>query len=309
MAGLPTLSPYIVLTAAQAASRASADAAASPAASSHPVKMPRIIYGTAWKKQRTKELCIMALREGFRGFDTACQPKHYNQKGLGEALSEAFSHMNIDREQLYIQTKYTPVGGQDRKTIPYDPSLPVQEQVLHSIQVSLRELGVSYIDAVLLHSPLDTPQETLDAWRGLEAAVERGHVRALGISNCYCLQDLQHLHAAASIKPVIVQNRFYPATGYDASLRAWCCKNGIVYQGFWTLTANPHVLRDPIITHSARRLKCTPEQLWFRYLMERDIVPLTGTTDQEHMQQDFSCIDVELPPVVCEQLDASLPRA
>lgn len=130
-----------------------------------------------------------------------------------------------------------------------------------SCQVSLEELGVSYIDAVLLHSPLDTPQETLEAWKGLEAAVDNRHVRVLGISNCYSLQDLQELHEAARVKPVIIQNRFYPATGYDAALRAWCRKNGITYQGFWTLTANPHVLRDPVITQSAERLKCTPEQV------------------------------------------------
>lgn len=100
------------------------------------VTMPRILYGTAWKEGRTKEICQMALRAGFRGFDTACQPKHYNQKGLGEALEAECAQLHIKREDLFIQTKYTPLGGQDPQSIPYDPRLPVRKQVLSSMEVS-----------------------------------------------------------------------------------------------------------------------------------------------------------------------------
>ncbi|CDJ39758.1 aldo/keto reductase family oxidoreductase, putative [Eimeria tenella] len=312
MGAIQPANPYILLRAAGAIARTNGcgSGAAADLASEFPVvKMPRIIYGTAWKKERTAELCHTALREGFRGFDTACQPKHYNQRGLGEALSEAFSQMNIKRDELYIQTKFTPVGGQDPNNIPYDPQLPIPEQVEKSIQVSLKELGLDYIDAVLLHSPLDTMEETLEAWRGLEAAVDSGYVRVLGISNCYSLSDLQQLHSAAKVKPAIVQNRFYAATGYDAELRAWCRGNQVVYQGFWTLTANPHILRNPVITRTASRLRCTPEQLWFRYLIHRDIVPLAGPKDVHHMEDDTECVKMPLLQSVCDQLDAVLPRS
>lgn len=46
-------------------------------------KIPNIFYGTAWKKGKTAELVEKALRAGFRGIDTACQPKHYNEAGVG----------------------------------------------------------------------------------------------------------------------------------------------------------------------------------------------------------------------------------
>ncbi|KAL8447622.1 hypothetical protein Emag_004232 [Eimeria magna] len=307
MAILPPPSPFIPLCAASVARRAGG---AGPAIGDKAtVNMPRMLYGTAWKKERTKELCLMAMREGFRGFDTACQPKHYNQRGLGEAIAEATSKLNLKREELFIQTKYTPVDGQDPHKIPYDPHLPIREQVAASIQVSLQELGVSYIDAVLLHSPLDTLERTIEAWRGLEAAVDEGYVRTLGISNCYSLEFLQNLHAAARVKPVLIQNRFYPASGYDVALRAWCRENGITYQSFWTLTGNPHVLTDPVVTQSAERLNCTPQQLWFRYLIERGIVPLTGTSSLQHMQEDVDWRNVRLTQTVCDQLDAALPTS
>lgn len=43
------------------------------------VHMPRLIYGTAWKKERTTDLVVKAVLAGFRGIDTACQPKHYQE--------------------------------------------------------------------------------------------------------------------------------------------------------------------------------------------------------------------------------------
>ncbi|MBW1609002.1 MAG: aldo/keto reductase, partial [Deltaproteobacteria bacterium] len=76
------------------------------------VKMPRIIYGTAWKKDRTGDLVVKAIQTGFRGIDTACQPKHYNEALVGTALQRLKSHC-IEREELFLQTKFTPLSGQD----------------------------------------------------------------------------------------------------------------------------------------------------------------------------------------------------
>lgn len=51
------------------------------------VRVPEIIYGTAWKKDRTAALVEQAIRLGFRGLDTACQPKHYHEPGVGAGLA------------------------------------------------------------------------------------------------------------------------------------------------------------------------------------------------------------------------------
>lgn len=82
------------------------------------VKMPRIIYGTAWKKDRTADLVEKAILAGFRGIDTACQPKHYNEPLVGAALQRLKDH-GIKREVLFLQTKFTPLSGQDPKQVPY----------------------------------------------------------------------------------------------------------------------------------------------------------------------------------------------
>jgi diketogulonate reductase-like aldo/keto reductase len=73
--------------------------------------MPRLIYGTAWKKERTTDLVVQAILAGFRGIDTACQPKHYSEALVGDALDVLASKHNIPRESLFVQTKFTSFSG------------------------------------------------------------------------------------------------------------------------------------------------------------------------------------------------------
>jgi diketogulonate reductase-like aldo/keto reductase len=266
-----------------------------PVLSSSGVRMPRLLYGTAWKKGDTARLVSLALREGFRGIDTACQPRHYDEAGVGAGIAAAL-RQDVTRSDLYIQTKFTPVSGHGPQQIPYDPSAPLAEQVAQSCAVSLRNLETEYLDCLVLHSPLATPRETLEAWRALESLVDGGRVRQLGISNCYHLAPLTTLARSARIKPAVLQNRFYAQTGYDRELREFCVRERIIYQSFWTLSANPQILEHPAMVSIASNHRRTPAQVLFRYLVECGVVPLTGTRSQTHMREDLDVLAFELGP-------------
>ena len=194
--------------------------------------MPRILYGTAWKKNDTARLVLQALRSGFRGLDTACQPKHYNEAGVGEGIATFLQSSDVRREDLYIQTKFTSVDGQNAKRIPYDPKLPLREQVSASCAVSRKNLGVEVLDCLVLHSPMRTLEQTLMVWSAFESLVHEGFVRTLGISNCYSLPTLRAVWEHAKIKPAVLQNRFYRNEGYNVSLRQFCKQMRITYQSF-----------------------------------------------------------------------------
>lgn len=256
-------------------------------------KLPRILYGTAWKKERTEGLVAQALRAGFRGIDTACQPKHYDEAGVGRGVAQCLGE-DLSRGDLYLQTKFTPVSGHDPAHIPYDPEAPLGEQVGQSFEVSLENLQTTYVDGLVLHSPLPDGDRTLAVWRALEAIAAQGGARRLGISNCYSPHLLEALYREARIKPAIVQNRFFRETGYDSEIRAFCRSRGIVYQSFWTLTANPHLLADAALRGIASRHGRTPAQVLFRYLTQQDVVPLTGTTSIGHMHEDLGIFEFEL---------------
>lgn len=261
-----------------------------------------LIYGTAWKKERTTELVLKAWLAGFRAFDTACQPNHYNEDGVGQAITE-LRHLGVRRDDFYLQTKFTPVGGQNPQDIPYDPQAPLADQVMQSFKVSLRNLKVEYLDALILHSPLSTAELTFAAWQELELIQLAGGTRTLGISNCYDLGLLQELYRRAKIKPAIVQNRFYVKSGYDVALRRWCREYNIGYQSFWTLTANARLLRDPAIESMGAALNKTPAQILFRYLHQKGVTPLTGTTNPQHMHEDLTITEFALTDEDEQQID------
>jgi diketogulonate reductase-like aldo/keto reductase len=90
-----------------------------------------MIYGTAWKKEATADLVYAALHHGFRAIDTACQPKHYNEAGVGDALVRYYGDTSTTREDVFLQTKFTSVHGQDPTSIPYHEDAPLEEQVSH----------------------------------------------------------------------------------------------------------------------------------------------------------------------------------
>jgi diketogulonate reductase-like aldo/keto reductase len=254
---------------------------------------PPILYGTAWKGERTASLVERALELGFRGIDTACQPKHYDEPGVGRGVAAALAR-GLDRRELYLQTKFTPLSGQDPRRLPYDRKAPIAAQVDASCAASLANLGVAYLDALVLHSPIADATLFVQAWRAMEGLVDAGRVRRLGISNCYDVAELTRLLDFARVKPVILQNRFHAETGYDRALRELCEREGIRYQSFWTLTANRHVLAHRTLTALAAQHSASAAQIFFRYLTLRDVTPLTGTSSEEHMRDDLAIFELTL---------------
>jgi diketogulonate reductase-like aldo/keto reductase len=255
--------------------------------------MPGIVYGAAWKKERTAALVNEALSAGFRGIDTACQPKHYDEAGVG-AGAAMWLRAGGTRSELYLQTKFTSTSGQDPQRIPFDADAPLAAQIEQSLRTSLRNLQTDYLDGLVLHSPMPTMNETLHAWRVMETFVADGTVKRLGISNCDELPTLERLFRSASVQPSILQNRFYADTGYDTELRAFCRANDIVYQSFWTLTANRRLLASPVIDALVQKHERTPAQIFFRFLSQEGVVPLTGTSSPDHMREDLAIFEFEL---------------
>lgn len=260
--------------------------------------MPSILYGTAWKKDATADLVEQALRLGFRGIDTACQPKHYDEAGVGAGIAACVGSQ-LTRQQLYLQTKFTPLDGQDPTRLPYDPNVPLADQVAQSFAASLRNLRTDYVDALVLHSPLRDAKQQAEVWSAMEQIVERGGALRIGISNCYRLALLERLHHDARIRPSIVQNRFHAEGGYDREIRAFCRDHGMVYQSFWTLTANPHLLAHPAVRALAAKYRRTPAQILFRTLIQQGIVPLSGTRSPTHMREDLALVEFELDQDEC----------
>jgi diketogulonate reductase-like aldo/keto reductase len=272
--------------------------------------IPPILYGTAWKEERTAPLVLEALHAGFRGIDTANQRKHYHEAGVGAALRDAFASGLVRRDELFLQTKFTHVRGQDHR-LPYDPDAPVAKQVAQSFASSLEHLAVDALDALVLHGPASYPDladADREAWRAMEALHDAKRVRSLGISNVLVGQ-LRELHASARVKPAIVQNRTLAMPGGDREVRAFCRDHDIAYQGFSLLTAAPALLAHPVVTMPAARLGATPAQVVLRFWLGQGVVVLTGTTSREHMRDDLAAPGLALLPEESDDIARALRLA
>jgi len=261
------------------------------------VRVPRFLYGTAWKEDRTESLTTLALGMGFRGIDTANQRKHYFEAAVGKAIAGAKARGMLSREQLFVQTKFTHRRGQDHR-LPYDENAPVAAQVRQSMKVSLEHLGVDFVDSYILHGP--TVRDGLAAadwaaWRTMEALHKDGLARLIGVSNMN-LKQLQLLTAKAEIMPSFVQNRCYAVRAWDKPVRDFCAQHGIVYQGFSLLTANRQLANHPGVVEIAKRHGKGIDQVIFRFALDIGMIPLTGTTDARHMRADLDVFESNLAP-------------
>ncbi|KAK3293411.1 NADP-dependent oxidoreductase domain-containing protein, partial [Chaetomium fimeti] len=284
-------------------------------------EMPPMMYGTAWKKERTADLVYEAIKAGFRGIDTAAMKRHYDEAGTGEGIRRAISEGICSRKDLFIQTKFTPFDS----SIPsYSPTDPIPTQIHASLTSSLANLSTpdhepAYLDALILHSPFPTTAETLQAWSALATYLptstttttdpsRAGRVRRLGISNV-TLPTLRALSSSSPQSPTplppppsIIQNRFRAAERrWDISVRTWCATHNAGYQGFWTLTGNPLVWQQQqsapengdggFVARVARGAGLSRAGAWYALLMVRaGVVVLNGTGDGAHMREDLEVL-------------------
>jgi diketogulonate reductase-like aldo/keto reductase len=267
-------------------------------------QVPRFLYGTAWKENETKRLTDLALTTGFRGIDTANQRRHYHEAAVGQAVQAAIARGLIARDDLFVQTKFTFQRGQGHR-LPYDPAAPIAGQVEQSFASSLSHLGTQTIDSYVLHGPSQRSGLAADdwaAWRAMEAIHDSGRVRFLGVSNV-SIEQLQRLCGNARVRPRFVQNRCYADRGWDRAIREFCVANGLVYQGFSLLTANREALARPEMARIAKRHGRAASQIVFRFALDVGMIPLTGTSDADHMRADLAVYDFRLEQAEIEQIE------
>ena len=265
--------------------------------------VPDFLYGTAWKEDRTAALVELAIDAGFRGIDTANQRRHYHEAGVGEALASAYRSGIVQRSDLFLQTKFTYRPGQDHR-LPYDPSAPLAVQVAQSMESSLQHLNTEYVDSFLLHGPASGygwSEADREVWQAMLKERDAGRTRFIGVSNV-SLDHIEQMLALGEV-PELVQNRCFAVTGWDHDVRQLCRERSIVYQGFSLLTANREVLLHPVVTGIAAREKLTAAQVIFAFAREVGMLPLTGTSNSEHMREDLASREVKLSASDLKQIE------
>jgi diketogulonate reductase-like aldo/keto reductase len=216
-----------------------------------------------------------ALELGYRHIDTA--QAYGNEESVGQALRDA----SIDREQIFITTKFYPAHK--------DPAAEAEN--------SLRRLGVDYVDLYIIHWPQGGPTW---AWPGMEKAKERGGTRSVGVSN-FSAAELEQLAAVADLAPVVNQVQFSPFEYRRALLEA-CRQREIALEAYSPLGTGRH-LSHATVTRIAQRVERTPSQVLLRWCVQRGVPVIPKSTHRERIEENAQIFDFALSDEHMVELD------
>lgn len=234
---------------------------------SNGVKIPKIGFGT-WQipnGESAYDSVTFALKHGYRHIDTAAA--YRNEQSVGKAIKDS----GIPREEIFVTTKL-------------ESHIKSYQEALDAFDLTLKNLGLDYVDLYLIHAPWpwsnigqDCDLGNIDAWKALEVIYKRGQARSIGVSN-FGVHDLENVMNNTEIVPHANQIAYH--IGRDQSeTQAFCEKHNILIEAYSPL-ATGRILQNEVIVEMADKYKVSPAQLCIRYCVEKNTLPLPKSTHE-----------------------------
>jgi methylglyoxal/glyoxal reductase len=228
----------------------------------------------------TKNAVKSALNVGYRHIDTA--RIYGNEEDVGEAVRES----NLPRGDLFITTK---LWNSDQG---YDSTLCACE-------VSLKRLGLDYLDLYLIHFPV--PEVRNESWKAMATLLKKGKCRAIGVSN-FTIRHLEGLLNKSEVTPSVNQVEFHPFL-YQKQLLEFCQKKRIQVEAYSPL-ARGERFKNPTIASFATKYSKTPAQLMLRWGLQHGLVVIPKSATEERIRENSQIFDFEISAVDMKTLDS-----
>ncbi len=240
-------------------------------------EMPIIGLGTWTLSNEEAEVSVYAaLQAGMRLIDTA---RYYRcEKGVGAGIRKAIEEGIVKREGVFVTSKIMPSD--------YD-------NAAGGIEDSLKDLGLDYIDLMLIHQPGFNDEAV---YKAMEDAVEEGKVRSIGISNYYTPEALEEVLSYARITPSVIQNEnhlYYQ----NQELKDYAQKYGIVIESWYPFGGRGHTAEhfgNEVIMKIAEEHGKTPAQVILRWHLQGGYVAIPGSKDPDHIRENSDIFDFKL---------------
>lgn len=230
-------------------------------------QIPQLGYGT-WplNDADAERMVALAIEAGYRHIDTA--HKYGNQVGVGRGLRAS----GVPREDLFVVTKLDGVHqGADRAA--------------EGLRVCLTQLGLDYVDLLLIHWPLPARGEFVSTWRTFEELQEQGLTRSIGVSN-FKPAHLERLKEGTRVTPAVNQVQMYPGVPRTEE-RAHAAENGTLITAYSPLGRAEGPIRLPVVQELARKYDRTPAQVMLRWLTQLGVVAIPKTATPERLRENL----------------------
>lgn len=238
------------------------------------VRMPQLGFGVYQVPDDEAEQSVdVALQSGYRSIDTATL--YQNEEGVGRAVGDS----GIDRAELFITTK---LWNADQG---YD-------NTLRAFDLSLRNLGMDYIDLYLIHWP--TPERDLyvDTWRALERIYSEGRAKAIGVSN-FTVAALERVVEETEVVPAVNQIELHPYLSQEG-LRATHAEHGVSTEAWAPLGQGKGLLNDPVLADLARKHGRTSAQLVLRWHLQLGNIVIPKSVTPDRIRENIDVFGFEL---------------
>lgn len=238
---------------------------------SNGVKMPSIGFGTykSGNDEETAKIVKYALKIGYRQIDTASF--YGNEVGIGNGIKES----GINREDIFLVTKlWNDDHGYDK--------------TIEAFNKSLERLQVDYIDLYLVHWPNKLNSET---WKAFEYLYKTGKVKSIGVCN-FKIGHLEELKKTAQIMPMVNQIEIHPQSSKNDML-SYCEENNIQLVA-WSPIMRGKLFSNELMIGLAEKYKKTIAQIILRWHMQRGVIPIPKSSNEERIKENLNIFDFEL---------------
>lgn len=246
------------------------------------VKIPGLGLGVYKVESGVISLDVVStgLKVGYRLIDTASF--YDNEKEVGQAIRDS----GIPREEIFVTSK---VWNDDQG---YEPTL-------EAFDLSLKKLGLDYIDLYLIHWPVSGKFK--DTWRALEKVYKEGRVRAIGVSNFH-VHHLQELLKDAEVKPAVNQIEYHPHLTQEDVLQF--CKENYIQMQAWSPLKKGQILKEPIIKELAVKYDKSAAQIILRWDLQNGVITIPKSTKEHRMRENAAIFDFELTEADMQKINS-----
>ena len=260
---------------------------------SNGIHIPKLGLGTWFIDNDTAADTIkQAIQIGYRHIDTA--QAYENESGVGNGIKNC----GLARQDIFVTSK---VAAEEKS----------YAAATKSIDNSLKNMGLDYIDMMIIHSPQPWVEfrgennyraENQEVWRALEDAYKAGKIRAIGVSN-FLIDDLESLLPHCAIKPMVNQILMHIGNT-PHQLVQYCQEHDILVEAYSPI-AHGEALKSADITAMAKKYNVSTAQLCIKYVIQLGAIALPKTANPDHMRSnamlDFVISDSDMAELTALQ--------